>query len=84
MTDEANRILLPLFTNIRLGKVSHNSHFIASIFTDKLDDLTHCKTIMASKESPDTKRHKLARHLTVYTGMNSSAFFRIFVILRES
>jgi hypothetical protein len=55
MTDEANRILL--FSNIRLGKLSHNSHFIASIFTDQLDDLTHCKTIMASKEAPDTKRH---------------------------
>jgi hypothetical protein len=57
MTDEANRILLPLFSNIRLGKLSHNSHFIASIFTDQLDDLTHCKTIMVLKEAPDTKRH---------------------------
>jgi hypothetical protein len=81
MTDEANRILLSLFSNIRLGKLSHNSHFIASIFTDQLDDLTHCKTIIASKEAPDTERHKLIRYLTVYTGMNSSAFFKIFVIL---
>ncbi|MFT7497389.1 MAG: hypothetical protein ACI9V8_002300 [Urechidicola sp.] len=84
MIHEANCILLPLFTNIRLGKVSHNSHFIVSILTDQLDDLTHRKTIMASKDSPDTERHKLVRHPTVYSGMNSSAFFRIFVILRNN
>jgi hypothetical protein len=55
MTDEANRVLLPLFTNIRLGKVIHNSHYILAIFAGKLGDFTHRKAIMALPWSPNTK-----------------------------